>query len=114
MKKLRAHLDKRGFGSVEINPQGVYNPTKTSPNEPIVKAAVKAVEAFCVRPLLWPCYYAGIPMAIFGDPPLNKPTLGCGLGRMGREHIANEYFTVEGLRSYEKFLVAFFHEFGQM
>ena len=22
---------------------------------------------------------AGIPMAIFGDPPLNKPTLGCGL-----------------------------------
>ncbi len=114
LKKLRAHLDKRGFGFVEINPQGVYNPTKTSPNEPIVKAAVKAVEAFCVRPLLWPCYYAGIPMAIFGDPPLNKPTLGCGLGRMGREHIANEYFTVEGLRSYEKFLVAFFHEFGQM
>jgi acetylornithine deacetylase/succinyl-diaminopimelate desuccinylase-like protein len=114
MKKLRAHLDKRGFGHVEINPQGYYNPTRTSPNEPAVKAAMKATEQFGVRPLLWPCYYAGIPMAIFGDPPLNKPTLGCGLGRMGREHIANEYFTVEGLRSYEKFLVAFFHEFANV
>jgi acetylornithine deacetylase/succinyl-diaminopimelate desuccinylase-like protein len=112
LRKLRAHLDKRGFPQVEITPQGVYNPTRTSPNEPIVKAAVSAVESFGVRPLLWPCYYAGIPMAIFGDPPLNKPTLGCGLGRMGREHIANEYFTVEGLRSYEKFLVAFFNDFA--
>jgi acetylornithine deacetylase/succinyl-diaminopimelate desuccinylase-like protein len=114
LKKLRAHLDKRGFNHVEINPQGFYNPTKTSPNEAIVKAAVRATESFGVRPLLWPCYYAGIPMAIFGDPPLNKPTLGCGLGRMGREHIANEYFTVEGLRSYEKFLVAFFNAFAKM
>jgi hypothetical protein len=79
-----------------------------------VKAAVKATELFGVRALPWPCYYAGIPMAIFGDPPLNLPTLGCGLGRMGREHIANEFFSVEGLRSYEKFLVAFFHEFAKM
>ncbi len=114
LNKLRKHLDKRGFSHIEINPQGYYNPTKTSPSEPIVKAAVKATELFGVRPLLWPCYYAGIPMAIFGDPPLNLPTLGCGLGKMGREHIANEFFTVEGLRSYERFLVTFFHEFAKM
>ena len=114
LAKLRKHLDKHSFPEVEINPQGVYNPTRTSPNEPIVKAAVKATELFGARALLWPCYYAGIPMAIFGDPPLNLPTLGCGLGRMGREHIANEFFAVEGLRSYEKFLVAFFNGFAQM
>jgi acetylornithine deacetylase/succinyl-diaminopimelate desuccinylase-like protein len=113
LAKLRKHLDRRGFAHVEITPQGFYNPTRTAPDEPIARAAVRATEAFGVRPLLWPCYTSGIPMAIFGDPPLNKPTIGCGLGRMGREHIANEYFAVEGLRSYEKFLVNFFHEFAR-
>lgn len=92
---------------MEINPQDSYNPTKTSPDGPIVKAAIKATELFVVKSLLWPCYYAGIPMAIFGDPTLNLPTLGCDLERMGREHITNEVFTVESLRSYEKFLVGF-------
>lgn len=114
LNKVRKHFEKIGHPEVEIKPQGYYNATRTSPNEPIVKAAVKATELFGVKPLLWPCYYAAIPMGIFGDPPLNLPTLGCGLGRMGRPHIANEYLSVEGLRMYEKFLVAFFHEFASM
>jgi acetylornithine deacetylase/succinyl-diaminopimelate desuccinylase-like protein len=43
-----------------------------------------------------------------------SPAVGFGLGRMGREHIANEYFTVEGLRLYEKFVVTFLHEFARL
>lgn len=113
LAKLRRHFDRHGFPELEISIQGFYNPSKTPLQAPLVQAAIRAAERHGVRTVCWPLYYAGIPMAVFSAPPLNLPAIGCGLGRMGREHIANEYFTVEGLRLYEKFVVAFLHEFAR-
>ncbi len=113
LAKLRKHFDRHGFPELEIKIQGCYNPSKTSLRSPVVQAAIRSAELHGVRTVCWPIYYAGIPMAVFSDPPLNLPAIGCGLGRMGREHIANEFFTVEGLRLYEKFVVAFLHEFAR-
>jgi acetylornithine deacetylase/succinyl-diaminopimelate desuccinylase-like protein len=113
LPKLRKHFDRHGFPEVEVNVQGFYNPSKTEFSSSIVQAAIRAAASHDVKTVCWPLYYAGIPMAIFNAPPLNLPAIGCGLGRMGREHIANEYFTVEGLRLYEKFVVAFLHEFAR-
>ena len=112
---LRNHLDKHGFSEVKVSILSKYNPSKiTSPKEPIVKAAVKATELLGVRPLLWPIYFGGVPTSIFSDPPLNVPVIIGGLGVMGRDHMANEYFTVEGLRNFEKYVVTFFHEFAKL
>ena len=112
--KLRKHFDRHGFPEVELKVQGRYNPSKTSLRAPIAQAAIRAADLHGVKTVCWPIYYAGIPMAVFSDPPLNLPAIGFGLGRMGREHIANEYFTVEGLQLYEKFVVTFLHELARM
>ncbi len=114
LDKLRKHLDKHGFPEVEINPLAYYPPNRSPFKTQIVDAAVKATKPFGVKPLIWPVYYAGLALGAFGNPPLNLPTVGCGLGRTGRDHMANEYFTVEGLRSFEKWVVAFLHEFQKM
>lgn len=111
--KLRRHFDRHGFPEIEIKIQGCYNPSKTPLSAHIVQAAIRAAQLHGVTTTCWPLYYAGIPMAVFSDPPLNLPAIGCGLGRMGREHMANEFFTLEGLRIYEKFVVAFLHEFAK-
>lgn len=114
LTKLRRHFDRHGFPEVEIRIQGRYNPSKTPLNAQIAQAAIRAAQLHGVKTVCWPLYYAGIPMSVFSDPPLNLPAIGCGLGRMGREHMANEFFTVEGLRIYEKFVVTFLHEFAKM
>jgi len=35
---LKAHLEKRGFGDIEVNPSGGYDPTGTSADAPIIRA----------------------------------------------------------------------------
>ena len=35
---LKAHLAKRGFGDIEVNPSGGYNPTSTSADAPLIRA----------------------------------------------------------------------------
>jgi acetylornithine deacetylase/succinyl-diaminopimelate desuccinylase-like protein len=102
MAKLRQHLDRQGFPEVEIEVFGMYNATKTDFKSDVAQAAIRATEQFGVKSLAWPIYYAGVPQWVFNGPPLNKPVISGGLGRMGREHVQNEFFTVEGIRDYEK------------
>src|SRR5262245_1806528 len=35
---LKKHLEKRGFGDIEVNPSGGYDPTDTSPDAPLIRA----------------------------------------------------------------------------
>jgi acetylornithine deacetylase/succinyl-diaminopimelate desuccinylase-like protein len=115
LQKLRSHLDKKGFADVQIKvEQGCYNWTKTAGDADIVKATVKAAEMHGVTSYVWPTYYASIPTAAFSEPPLNLPVIGAGLGRMGRPHEADEFFTVEGLRDYEKYVVTFLNEYAKL
>src|SRR6184192_516416 len=38
LSALRAHLAKRGFGDIEVNPSGGYDPTTTAADAPIIEA----------------------------------------------------------------------------
>jgi acetylornithine deacetylase/succinyl-diaminopimelate desuccinylase-like protein len=115
LQKLRKHLDKHGFSDVQVRfLVGCYNWSKTSPDADIVKATITAANLFGVDSYIWPTYYASIPSVFFSEPPLNLPVIGAGLGRMGRPHEADEFFTVEGLRLYEKYVVAFLNEYAKL
>ena len=35
---LKAHLAKRGFGDIEVNPSGGYDPTSTAADAPLIRA----------------------------------------------------------------------------
>jgi acetylornithine deacetylase/succinyl-diaminopimelate desuccinylase-like protein len=113
LRKLRAHLDGHGFRHVQIKNEGGYNWCRTSIEEPIAQACIRAAGAYGSETLAWPVYFASTPLVAFTTEPLKLPVVSGGIGHMGREHQANEYFTVEGLRLYEKYLCRLLHEFAE-
>ncbi|MCC7106332.1 MAG: M20/M25/M40 family metallo-hydrolase [Chloroflexi bacterium] len=112
LRKLRAHLDKHGFQHVEIRCDGGYNWCRSSVEEPLAQACIRAAAAYGSSTLAWPIYHASTPLVAFTREPLSLPVVSGGIGYMGREHQANEYFTVAGLRLYEKYLCRLLHEFA--
>jgi acetylornithine deacetylase/succinyl-diaminopimelate desuccinylase-like protein len=111
--KLRKHLDTHGFSHVELWFQGSYSWSKTDLSADIVQAAITAVETHGVEPAIWPTAYYAAPMAVFNRPPLNLPCTDAGIGYMGRWHEANEFFAVDSMHNFEKWVVTFLHEFAQ-
>lgn len=112
LARLRQHLDRHGFPEVRISSYASYNASKTSKDSALAQSLVRAASRHGARTVLWPSYYASVPLAYFSSAPLNLTAIGGGLGKMGRPHMANEFFTVEGLRLYEKYLVTFLEEFA--
>src|SRR6059058_5196357 len=51
---LKAHLAKRGFGDIEVNMTGGYDPTATSADSALIKAQAPTYKKFRIDPLLWP------------------------------------------------------------
>jgi len=113
-RKLRKHLDVHGFGEVEINKFGGFNPERTSIETPIAQAVIRTTEKFNLRSFGMPSSPSanGTRSALMG-PKFGLPVALAGLGRGDNIHQANEYFTVEGLRLHEKWMVAFLQEFGE-
>src|SRR5437870_12325493 len=54
LRKLRAHLKKRGFGDLRIDVHGPYGPAKTDPDSGIARSAIEAVQAHGKEPEVWP------------------------------------------------------------
>src|SRR5918992_1672952 len=51
---LRAHLAKRGFGDVEVNPSGGYDPTGTPAEAAIIRAEMNVYRRAGLDPILVP------------------------------------------------------------
>ncbi|HEU0226095.1 MAG TPA: M20/M25/M40 family metallo-hydrolase, partial [Steroidobacteraceae bacterium] len=93
--KLSAHLERRGFGDIEINVTGGYDPTTTSPDARQVRAAIGVYRASGIDPILWPRRGGSWPGYVFTGPPLKLPAGHFGLGHGLRAHAPDEYFLVE-------------------
>src|SRR5512147_1104073 len=50
---LRAHLARRGFGDIEVNASGGYDPTQTAADAPIVRAQMNVYRQAGLDPILW-------------------------------------------------------------
>ncbi len=92
---LKAHLAKHGFGDIEVNMTGGYDPTQTDPDSKIVKAQVATYRKFGVDPLLWPRSAGSWPGVTFTGDPLRLPAGQFGLGHGGGAHAPNEYWLIE-------------------
>lgn len=114
-KKLRKHLDTRGFTDIEINKLGGYNAERCSVETPLAKAAIRTTEKFNLKTIVLPSSPSvnGTHAALAG-PKLGLPVIYAGLGRGDRTHQPNEYFTIEGLRLHEKWMVSFFDEYAKV
>jgi acetylornithine deacetylase/succinyl-diaminopimelate desuccinylase-like protein len=92
---LRSHLQKRGFGDIEVNPSGGYDPTTTAADAPLIRAQLAVYERAGLDPVVWPRLAGSYPGHVFTGPPLRLPAGHFGLGHGGGAHAPNEYLVIE-------------------
>jgi acetylornithine deacetylase/succinyl-diaminopimelate desuccinylase-like protein len=92
---LKAHLAKRGFGDVEVNPSGGYDPTTTDADAPVIRAAVAVYRRAHLDPILWPRNAGSYPGYVFTGEPLKLPAGHFGLGHGSGAHAPDEYLVIE-------------------
>jgi acetylornithine deacetylase/succinyl-diaminopimelate desuccinylase-like protein len=92
---LKAHLAKHGFGDIEVNMTGGYDPTETAVDSKLVQAMLATYRKAGIDPLLWPRLAGSWPGATFTAPPLRLPAGQFGLGNGGGAHAPDEYWIVE-------------------
>jgi len=92
---LKAHLARRGYGDIEVNVSGGYNPTESRADTPFVQAHMAVLRNRGIDPLLWPRNAGSYPGFAFTDPPLSLPSVHFGLGHGGGAHAPDEYYVIE-------------------
>ncbi|HSL22862.1 MAG TPA: M20/M25/M40 family metallo-hydrolase [Vicinamibacterales bacterium] len=95
LELIRKHLAKHGFGDVEVNMTGGYDPTETPADSPLVKGMIAAYRKAGIEPLLWPRLAGSWPGVTFTGPPLKLPAGQFGLGHGGGAHAPDEYWVIE-------------------
>jgi acetylornithine deacetylase/succinyl-diaminopimelate desuccinylase-like protein len=92
---LKAHLAKRGFGDVEVNPSGGYDPTGTAADASVIQAQLAVYRRVGLDPILWPRNAGSYPGYVFTGAPLKLPAGHFGLGHGSGAHAPDEYFVIE-------------------
>jgi acetylornithine deacetylase/succinyl-diaminopimelate desuccinylase-like protein len=93
--KLRAHLDKRGYGDIEVKVTGGYDPTQTDENSSLIKASVAVYKHEGMPVSLSPRLAGSWPGFIFTGPPVSLPAGHFGTGHGSRAHAPDEYYVIE-------------------
>src|SRR5262245_27920553 len=92
---LKAHLAKHGYGDIEVNVTGGYNPTSTSADSELIKAQVATYKKFGIDPVLWPRNAGSYPGYVFTGEPLKLASGHFGLGHGSGAHAPDEYYVIE-------------------
>jgi acetylornithine deacetylase/succinyl-diaminopimelate desuccinylase-like protein len=92
---LKAHLAKRGFGDIEVNMTGGYDPTTTSADAPLIQAQVAVLKSAGIDPVLWPWNAGSYPGYVFTGEPLQLAAGHFGLGHGSGAHAPDEYYVID-------------------
>ncbi len=92
---IKAHLAKRGFGDIEVNMSGGYDPTSTSADAPLIQAQVAVLKRAGIDPVMWPRNAGSYPGFVFTGEPVNKASGHFGLGHGSGAHAPDEYYVIE-------------------
>ena len=95
LELLKAHLAKRGFGDIEVNMSGGYDPTETAPDSKLIQAQIATYRTLGIEPLLWPRLAGSWPGVTFTGAPLNLPAGQFGLGHGAGAHAPDEYWLID-------------------
>lgn len=115
LASLKSHLAKRGFGDIEVNMTGGYDPTSTPEDARIIAAEMAVYRRGGIEPVMLPRNAGSWPGYVFTDEPLRPPAGHFGLGHGNGAHAPDEYYVVESanpkvqgmdgaVRSYVEFL----------
>ena len=92
---LKAHLAARGFGDIEVNVTGGYDPTSTSSQSRLIQAEVAVLKRAGIDPVLWPRNAGSYPGYVFTGEPLKLASGHFGLGHGSGAHAPDEYYVIE-------------------
>jgi acetylornithine deacetylase/succinyl-diaminopimelate desuccinylase-like protein len=92
---LKAHLAKRGFGDIEVNVTGGYDPTSTPASAALIQAQIAVLKRAGIDPLLWPRNAGSYPGYVFTGQPLQLAAGHFGLGHGSGAHAPDEYYLIE-------------------
>jgi acetylornithine deacetylase/succinyl-diaminopimelate desuccinylase-like protein len=92
---IKKHLAGRGFGDIEVNMTGGYDPTETPADSRLVKAMMDTYRKSGIDPLLWPRLAGSWPGVTFTGPSLKLPAGQFGLGHGAGAHAPDEYWLIE-------------------
>src|SRR5436189_4367773 len=92
---LKAHLAKRGFGDIEVNVTGGYDPTSTSSTASLIQSQISVLKRAGIDPVLWPRNAGSYPGYAFTDAPLKLAAGHFGLGHGSGAHAPDEYYVIE-------------------
>jgi len=93
--KLKAHLAKRGFGDIEVNVSGGYDPTETDENSSMIKAEIATYQRAGVQTSIYPRLAGSWPGFVFTSAPVSLPAGQFGFGHGSRQHAPDEYLVIE-------------------
>jgi acetylornithine deacetylase/succinyl-diaminopimelate desuccinylase-like protein len=92
---IKAHLAKRGFGDIEVNMTGGYDPTTTSADTDFIRAETATYKRAGIDPILWPRLAGSWPGYVFTGEPVSRPAGQFGLGHGNGAHAPDEYYLIE-------------------
>jgi acetylornithine deacetylase/succinyl-diaminopimelate desuccinylase-like protein len=96
---LKEHLAKHGFGDIEVNMSGGYDPTQTSQDSKLIQAQIATYRKLNLDPVLWPRSAGSWPGYIFTSEPLNLPAGHFGVGHGTGAHAPNEYYLIDSTKA---------------
>ena len=92
---LKAHLAQRGFGDIEVNMTGGYNPNSTSADAALIRAQTAVYKKRGINPIMLPRSAGSWPGYVFTDEPLSLAAGHFGLGHGNGAHAPDEYYLIE-------------------
>lgn len=92
---LKAHLAKRGYGDIEVNMTGGYDPNSTSANAGLIRAQIAVYKQDGIDPIILPRSAGSWPGYLFTGDPLHLPAGHFGLGHGSGAHAPDEYYVIE-------------------
>ena len=95
LELLRAHLAKKGYGDIEVNMTGGYDPTSTPADAKIVRAEEAVYKRHGIDPVVLPRLAGSWPGYVFTGEPLEMPAGHFGLGHGNGAHAPDEYYLIE-------------------
>src|SRR5713226_746326 len=95
LAKLKSHLAKRGFGDIEANMTGGYDPTSTPLDSLPVRVETAVFKRNGIDPIVWPRTAGSWPGYVFTGEPLKLPAVQFGFGHGNGAHAPDEYYLIE-------------------
>src|SRR5258705_713622 len=95
LELLKTHLAKKGFGDIEVNMTGGYDPTSTPPDAKIIRVEEAVYKRHGIDPVMMPRLAGSWPGYVFTGEPLRMAASHFGLGHGNGAHAPDEYYLIE-------------------